>query len=784
MTRIAVRLTCLGLLIVVAVGGPGAASGDDSPAAAATTMPAQEEMIELNFPESIEVRLLVQYVSKRLNINILYDDTVGTKRVRISSPTKIPKDSLPGLLQSVLKMVDLSLVDSEQPGWKRIVSSKDLMAATKDMVKDPKKLEEADAAIPIMQMFELKYVSPASVDKTVRPFLSQPGGNTFTISERNLIVITDYAVNVRRMAKLIELLDKPGEKATIQFIPVKHIPAAELAQQVETLLKDKDRIAAGAGREVGRSLVMKPEPRTNQIAVISTEKWAAEAIGLIRELDVPSNIETRSYSFQHIRPRRIDQLIKDLISPDALKVPYKSTVDDESGLLIASAPPQVHERIASLKKDLDMPEAEAGLRPIRFYKLVNTTAAQVLATIRAVDTGELASELISPPSRGSSEIPGAEKSFTGANKPPAEAGKEPPRPPFYKDTKGGRETGQEPSEASAKPRMMTTKTKDAVVTADTNTNTIIVVASPAVQEAYKKLISMLDKRRPQVLIEVTMVTLNTSGSFSLGVEITAPDEDGDEKRVLTFSSFGLSTVDANTGALSLIPGMGFNGTLVDSNTINIVLRALAANGHAKVLSAPKVLVNDNSTASLSSVAEAPFTSINASQTVSTTSFAGYASAGTTVAVTPHISEGDHLQLQFSVTLNSFTGEGAAGVPPPRQTDTVSSEVTVPDGYAVIVGGLKRQDISKTISKIPFVGDIPILKYLASVRSDSDADSALFIFIRPIILRDDRFEDLKYFSDRELELAKMPLNLPINSPMLMSSDTSGEEELLSAEPQKL
>jgi general secretion pathway protein D len=131
--------------------------------------------------------------------------------------------------------------------------------------------------------------------------------------------------------------------------------------------------------------------------------------------------------------------------------------------------------------------------------------------------------------------------------------------------------------------------------------------------------------------------------------------------------------------------------VVCPDVVDAVIRAPASSGWTSVLSVPKILVNDNASATLASVSEAPFTSINASDTVSTTSFAGYASAGTTVTLTPQISEGDHVVLDYAVTLNSFTGDGGGGVPPPRQTNNVSSRVTVPDGHAVIVGGLKRKD---------------------------------------------------------------------------------------------
>jgi general secretion pathway protein D len=307
--------------------------------------------------------------------------------------------------------------------------------------------------------------------------------------------------------------------------------------------------------------------------------------------------------------------------------------------------------------------------------------------------------------------------------------------------------------------------QNAVVTADQNTNTIIVIAPPEVQQVYEQLIHTLDQRRPQVLVEVTLVTVDTSDSFTLGVELSGA-QIGTKHPWLVFSSFGLSTMDLATGLPALEPGTGFNGIVVGSDTLNAVVQALAKNSRARVVAAPKVLVNDNASALLASISESPFTSVNASQTVSTTSFAGYASAGTTVAITPHISEGDHLQLRYSVTLNSFTGEGSHGIPPPRQTDTLTSEITMPNGSAVIVGGLKRKDVTQKSSKVPWLGDIPGLGRLFGLNSDTNKESTLFVFIRPVILRDDKFEDLKYLSDRDLEEAQLPPNAPRSDPLLM------------------
>ncbi|MCC7409235.1 MAG: type II and III secretion system protein, partial [Phycisphaeraceae bacterium] len=160
------------------------------------------------------------------------------------------------------------------------------------------------------------------------------------------------------------------------------------------------------------------------------------------------------------------------------------------------------------------------------------------------------------------------------------------------------------------------------------------------------------------------------------------------------------------------------------------------------------------------------TSVNASNNVATTSFAGYATAGTTITLTPHISEGDHLQLAYAIELSAFSGEGGAGIPPPRQTNAIESEVTVPDGHTIVVGGLNRKDFSETIQKFPLLGDIPLVKYLFSNRSKNQSENTLFVFLRPVILRGDSFEGLKFLSRQDREAAGLAEDLPTSEPLLI------------------
>lgn len=740
----------------------------DAQADQPSTKPAEEkELIQLNFPQNLEVKVLVDYVSKRLGMNILYDEAIVKKRVTISAPAKIPKDSLYGLFESVLKMAGLMLIDDDQPGWKRIVENKNLLDLTNTFEEGKETLAGAKDTQAITQIFELKHITPQEAENVIKPFQSKPGGNSFSIPDRNLIIISDYASQLRRMDSLIKLVDVPGEKASIRFVAVENVDAADLAGRVTALLKEKESVGSNKGPKTTGKLTLTSEPRTNQIVVISTPGADAEALRLIAALDVPSGNETHTYRLRYISPRRIDKITRDLAGVQKTTSQYTSVIDEESGMLIVTAPQRLHERIESLVKELDTAEADSETSNVRFYKLMNTTASNVLATIKALDIGEKELTGLNPEAAAGKENKDKQPSeFTGPNTPPPAAGEPLPKPPSYTPDKKPKEsTADKPADSAG--GVTTSRTKDAIVTIDTNTNTLIVVAPPSVQKVYKQLISILDKRRPQVMIEVKIVTLDTSDNFSLGVDLLRKGSiSAIGGRYLIFSSFGVSTADTTAGSLAITPGTGFNASLIAPDWFDIVIRALESSGRTKVVSAPRVLVNDNSTATLSSVQQSPFTSVNASDTVSTTSFAGYASAGTTITVTPTISEGDHLQMNYSVTLSSFDGEGSGGIPPPRQEATVNSDVTIPDGYTVIVGGLKRQDFSDSYSGVPFLGRVPVLKYLVGSASKTNSDSTLFVFIRPIILRDDQFTDLKYLSDKDLELAELPPNFPGSEPLIM------------------
>lgn len=707
-----------------------------------------EGMVELNFPENVDLKVLIDYVGKRTNVNFIYDQNVIQRKVTINSPKAVPVSSLMTLLESILRMNNLALADTEIPGTVRIEAGKALTAISIDADQANARPTQA-----VTRIIELKHASTAKVSPIVQPFLYATQANIAVVPDSGLLIITDYAHNMKRVERLIGLLDQPSPEAVIRFVQLKHVKAAAITPQVTQLLSG--RAKAGTG-QAASPVTLQADDRTNRLAIVGERNDVAAAIELIETLDVATSVSTKVYTFTSVSPDRIGRLLDELID-DVAKQNYRSVTDRDSNSLIVTAAPVVHEQIEVLRASLDKPRPEEQ-SPIRFHKLQNAKAADVLTTLQSIAGDEGLSGVTIDGVSGDGER--VRENFEAVSGPSED------------EVNNRNATRSGPSQATGltlvDEELGLTRTR---LLADEGSNTIIVIARPAMHDVYERLIKRLDVRRPQVLIEATVVSIDTTDGFSLGVEILRSGDLNDKGRYLTFSNFGLSEdVDPASPGLVLRPGIGFNGAVISANIADIVIQALESDSRAKVVSKPSVLVNDNKTGELISESEEPFSSVNASTTVSTTSFGGFASAGTTIKVTPQISEGDHLKLEYEIKLSSFAeasedaDAAAATLPPARQTNSLISEATIPDGHTIVVGGLTRENMRESIDRLPVLGHIPGLEYLFSNRSTTERQTTLFVFIKAVILRDDKFEYLRFVSGQAMADAEVAGEFPISEPI--------------------
>ena len=685
--------------------------------ATAQDAPADDPLIAVDLPRNVEVGVLLEYVSERLGFNVIYDESQVRGRITLETPERLPASALLDLVQVALKGKGLLLVDSEQPGFKTVIPAENFLALAPPPQVGPVP-DDAGPTDVVTRVFVLNNADPAAVEPVIAPLLTsgggggtaipnnrqQGGGNLSVLPEQNLIVVSDFAPVVRRVADVIDLLDNPTREVATRVVPVANSAPADLAERLQTVLTARLR-AAGVARPERTGVEIVPDPRTNGLVLIGP-------------------------------PERVDTAA---------------------------------ETIAALDQPVEQAQS-----PVRFYKLANTTATEVLATIRAIE-GE---EQFAAASFGDGVVT---REIGVGPQTPADVDAQPilrdqtdaaPIQPVRgfvtePDLPGTRFPGRDRTSVVPETPSLGFANDRARVAADPNTNTIIVIADPVIQRQYEELISRLDRRRPQVLIEAAVVTIDVSDGLSTGVDIAYSDRDGDPQ-IIAFDSFGVSQVNPITGRLNVRPQLGFNAAVLSSDVADVVLRALATSRDARVVSAPRILVNDNAEGRLASVAESPFSLVNAFETIATTSF-DYATAGTTIRLVPHISEDDYLQLEYEVELSSFTAPAQGGAPPPRQENSVQSEVTIPDGSTIIVGGLNSSNISESVNKVPLLGDIPLLGLLFSSREVNVSETALFVFLRPTILRDDAFADLRYLSREDVIEAGLPPDLPASEPVLMTGD---------------
>jgi general secretion pathway protein D len=732
-----IGLLCVAAVCLAVMAGTATAAPDRADAP-------QEGLIKLNFPEQLKLKDLIDYVSRRNNVNFLYDvRNVTGQSVTLIAPQKVPADSLMALLGSTLRMKGLQLTRDEETGMLRITRAKSVTETSSGIGQaDPNAKDLPGKAVT--RVFSLTHAQPKDVEAVIKPFLSAATANVINLPQHRRLIVTDHAGNMKRLRELVSLVDRPARKVHVEFVDIRNLEASDMVSDVNKILQGAAK-AKGTPREM--SVTLFADKRSNRVVVIGTRSDVAEAVELIASLDAPLNRKKNIYAFEHASAGRVDELVKKLIGKVAAKQFYASAVDETSNILIVTATPEVHKQIARVAEMVDKPAPQTQ-SPIRFYKLENAKATDVLGTIQSI--------------QGEGGLEGVSLNGQSGGKGNSDDGLviEGPTPRKVNRASGG---GFERIKAGSGRGAV--KLDDVRVMADEGTNTIIVIGPPSMQGIYRQLVERLDVRRPQVLIEATVVTLDTTDDFALGVEVSYGDTvDGGSGEMLTFSSFGLSTVDAGTGRLAISPGTGFNGTLISADLADVVIKALQTDKRAKVVSRPSVLINDNATGTLVSESEEPFASVNASSTVATTSFAGYTSAGTKMVITPQISEGDHLKLEYEITLSSFGEDASESLPPSRQTNSLASEATIPDGHTIVVGGLSREDFDKTVDRVPLLGEIPGLELLFSNRDVNKRQTTLFVFIRAVILRDDKFRRLKRLSRQAVREAKLDTRYPHSEPI--------------------
>jgi len=266
------------------------------------------------------------------------------------------------------------------------------------------------------------------------------------------------------------------------------------------------------------------------------------------------------------------------------------------------------------------------------------------------------------------------------------------------------------------------------------------------------LIKTLDRRRPQVLIDVALVEVTRTDSFNLDLQMASKFPNmlpGGHMDVVGAVVGGKATGDATQttfldGTVREAysnPKAGVAQGFYSDRHIQALLTAMESKSYGRVLAKPKILVNDGQvgtikTTDTTNVQLTGQTILGGTgdQTITTSvSYQPY-EAGITLTIQPNISEGDLLLLIVKLERTDFLKRSDTSKPPDTTSSNVDTTVTVPDGKTIILGGMLKLNQNKGGNKVPLLGDIPLVGGLFRSTSNSATDSKLYVFVKASILR--------------------------------------------------
>lgn len=268
---------------------------------------------------------------------------------------------------------------------------------------------------------------------------------------------------------------------------------------------------------------------------------------------------------------------------------------------------------------------------------------------------------------------------------------------------------------------------------DERTNSLLVTAPEEMIDRARALKALLDVPTPQVEIEVKMLETTETGSRQLGVNYGF----GGAKFGAGFNNPNPDGTAGGTGNQAGNPSTGQGGMSMTYNALgnftanfNARIDALVQSGLAKVMANPKVVAQDNKQATITITNKIPYTKVTSNDRVVVTS-QEFVDVNQTLQITPRVDTAGFVTLELNPTV-SVAGTAAPGTLPPVDSRTINTTMRVRDNESIVIGGLKRTQTIQSTSKIPILGDLPLLGSLFRRNTSDEVQTDIVLIVTPRI----------------------------------------------------
>jgi len=500
----------------------------------------------------------------------------------------------------------------------------------------------------------------------------------------NMVILTESATNIRRILAIMEAIDVEAYQDELAIFKIKHADAGTLADQVSEIY----------GAEVSST-----PGRTSSSRRTSRTSTANQPAG--------------SGGAGHDKVRLI--------------------TDERTNSVIAMAPRTQMQDVRKLIERLDIPVSGAG--KIHVYYLQHAAAEELAQTLSSLVTGTL-------PSSSAKDV-----------------------------NAGG---------AQALRAVVQGLAEGVKITADPATNSLVIQSSREGFDTLSEVIAKLDVERPQVLVEALIMEVDVTDSEDLGFTGMFRLINGNTEITTVIAP---ATIEGFTMGGPIGAAVGGGAPLLqrflrnttnpdedgnateDGTVIDGIIRAAAGDSGTNIVSAPHLLTMDNEEAEIRIGQNIPIITnrvqsaqgvTNATGNLATSVNVERQDIGVTLRVTPQITEGDSLRMEIFQEITAInvglTASGALGnaadVGVPLSKREIENVVTIRDGETVVIGGLLSDEYQDTVSKVPWLGDIPILGWAFKASKRELRKINLLVLLTPHIVRLPRDLELETIRKRE------------------------------------
>ena len=659
---------------------------------AQATPPAGQTLVSLDFQDA-DITEVISTIAKATGKNFLYDDRVRG-RVTVISPEPVTVDEAYRVFESILAVKGFTTVPAPG-GVLKILPLRDAKENPIETVPGEHVAENRDTFIT--RLLPLHYVKADAISDTIKPLVSKEA-SVIPYGQTNTLIITDAAANIRRLTEIINQIDVSTYQEQIKLIPIQYADATQLKQQLDSIFNDEGGGGSPGQPGVRRArAVQQPNPGIPGVAPSDTVGGGAS------------------------EPRFIP--------------------DERTNSIVVIATKTILQSIERIIALLDYKRKGAGR--IHVYRLKNADADEIAQTLSSLASGSPggggATGLRSSTTRTSlTGLGGTSQNPAGSALAGLGGG-------------GGGVGGSAVAELGDGVR----------ITADAPTNSLIIQASAEAYATISEVIDALDVRRPQVMVEALIMEVDANPTEALGAGwianmktkdgsvIGIGSESGDPGTTSGVTSGlvdGLSNPGRFTAALlgKTISITDPNGVVHQVPVIQGLITASETAANTNIISAPTILTADKKEAEIvvgqnipvpTSRLQAAGTTTDPNQAFQTSQNIARQDVGVTLRVTPQISEGDTVRLNIFQEISEVQPDADSTLGPTTKNRKVENTVYVRDGEAVMIGGILSDVQNEGETKVPWLGDIPILGWAFKSTSSDGRKINLLVILTPRIVRD-------------------------------------------------